>query len=399
MRPLPAQPAASARTVEPTRHVIAGRAAAFERDLTAAALGGAGWDQLLAEVRRATGRHCRLVAPDGTVLAATDDGAGLIAGSGLKAADGRGVVTRDGWRARAIAAAAGGRSIGLLLIAEPASTDALDLLRAAVTGVLIESLRRDAHPTFADGAAVVAALRVGTGDSGPALSAAAARFGLRLDRPGCGAVLAHIGSRHRAWASALGWLDRPVDRVGCLAYLVVTDAADLAGVQKRLELAVGDATVRASCGAAVLDPAGYRNSFGEADRLLATARIGGVPPTGFDDAGVLQVLLATPAPRLRWFVERHLGPVLKRPELLATLRAWLAASGSRQLVSEELHLHRNSVGYRVGKLKALLGVDPLRPDHAAVLHTALAAHDLLLGDATFQDAESRAHHADEEPSG
>jgi DNA-binding PucR family transcriptional regulator len=67
-------------------------------------------------------------------------------------------------------------------------------------------------------------------------------------------------------------------------------------------------------------------------------------------------------------------------------------------VSEELHLHRNSVGYRVGKLKALLGVDPLRPDHAAVLHTALAAHDLLLSDATYQDAESRAHHASPEPS-
>jgi DNA-binding PucR family transcriptional regulator len=212
-------------------------------------------------------------------------------------------------------------------------------------------------------------------------------------------VLAHTGSRHRAWASALGWLDRPVDRVGCLAYLVVTDADDLTAVQKRLELAVGDGTVLAACGATVLDSAGYRSSFVEADRLLATARIGGSRATGFDDAGVLQVLLATPTPRLRWFVERHLGPVLKRPELLATLRAWLAASGSRQLVSEELHLHRNSVGYRVGKLKALLGVDPLRPDHAAVLHTALAAHDLLHSDATYQDAESRAHHASEEPSG
>jgi hypothetical protein len=395
MRPLSAQPS---RPAHPGRHVSAGRAAELEREFTAAALGGAGWDELLGDVRRETGRHCRLVGPDGAVLATTDGGSGLSVGYGLNSAERRCVVARDGWRAHAIAATSGGRSIGLLLIAEPAPDDAIELLRAAVTGVLIESLRRDAHPTFANGAAVVAALRVGTGDSGPALSAAAARFGLRLDRPGCGAVLAHTGSRHRAWASALGWLDRPVDRVGSLAYLVVTDADELAGVQKRLELAVGDATVLAACGAAVLESTGYRSSFVDADRLLAVARISGRPMSGFDDAGVLQVLLAAPTPRLRWFVERHLGPVLKRPELLATLRAWLAASGSRQLVSEELHLHRNSVGYRVGKLKALLGVDPLRPDHAAVLHTALAAHDLLLSDATYQDAESRAHHASPEPS-
>lgn len=387
MRPLPA------------RHVPTGRAADFEREMTAAALGGAGWDELLGAVRRATGRHCRLLAGDGALLASTDGGAGLAPGLAPRVPDGHTLTARDGWRAHAVTAAAGGRSAGLLLIAEPVTREAVDLLRAVVTGVLIESLRREVQTPFSTGAAVVAALRVGVTDSGVGLPAAAARFGLRLDRHGCGAVLAHTGTRHRAWTSALGWLDRPVDRVGSLVYLVVADAADLTGVQDRLELAVGTGCVVAACGAAVLDPAGYRNSFAEADRLLAIARRTGRSPTAFDDAGVLQVLVATPAPRLRWFVERHLGPVLNRPELLATLRSWLASSGSRQLVSEQLHLHRNSVGYRVGKLKSLLGVDPLRPDQAAVLHTALAAHDLLLGEAACQDVESRAHHAVQKPRG
>src|ERR671937_2560876 len=195
MRPLPARPAVQERAIE------------FERALTAAALGGAGWEATLGEVWRATGRHCRLVGRDGAVLASTDGGAGLARGYPPGSLDGRAVTARDGWRAHAVAAASGGRSTGLLLIAEPVTQDAVELLRAAVTGVLIESLRRDANASFANGAAVIAGLRRGVGDSSQMLAAAAAQFGLRFDRPGCGAVLAHIGTQHRGWASALSWLD------------------------------------------------------------------------------------------------------------------------------------------------------------------------------------------------
>lgn len=349
----------------------------FERELTAAALNGTGWDGLLAAVHGATGRHCRLVGPDGAVLAATDAGAGLAARRWPVGPGGTPVTAVDGWRARAIAAEAGRRTAGLLLIAEPAAPREVDLLRAAVTGVLIESVRREGHSAFPDAAALVAGLRSGAGSPPAALAAAATRFGLRIDRPGAGAVLSHVGSRHRAWVSALNWLGRPVERVGSLAYLLVSGDSDLDAVRARLELAVEPGAVIAACGALTADPAGYRASFAEADRLLAVARGRGRGVLSFDEAGVLQVLLTTPAPRLRWFVERHLGPILDRPEMLATLRAWLAAAGSRQAVSEALHLHRNSVGYRVGKLKTLLGVDPLRPECSAVLQAALAAHDLL----------------------
>jgi len=360
------------------------RAADLDRELTAAALGGAGWAELLGRVRDVTGRHCRLVGTDGAVLAATDGGAGLHPDQARAAGAGGPLIARDGWPARAVAAASGTRTAGLLLLAEPAGPDRIELLRAAVTAVLIEAVRREAAGVarFADGSAVIAALRAGpdaAAASDAALADAAARFGIRLDRPGCGAVLGYSGTRRRAWASALGWMDRPVQRVGVRGYVVVTDGAELARLRERLELAVGAGSVRAACGAAVRDAAGYGDSFAEAERLLAVARLAGTAEIGFDAAGLLQVLLATPEPRLRWFVDRHLGPLLRRPELLVTLRAWLASSGSRRAVSEQLHLHRNSVGYRVGQLKALLGVDPLRPEHAAVLHTALAAHDLLRG--------------------
>lgn len=197
---------------------------------------------------------------------------------------------------------------------------------------------------------------------------------LRAERSGHGAVLEYDGTRHRAWSTALAWLDRPLRHDDTQAFLVVTDDADLHSVRARVQNSVGDGTVRAACGSPVSVGEDCRSSFVEAQRLLHTC---GGAVVGFQDAGLLQALLAVPLHRVDWFVQRHLGPILSRPELVETLRVWLASAGSRRVASERLHLHRNSVGYRVSQLKVRLGVDPLEPAHSAVLQTALAAYDLL----------------------
>lgn len=202
---------------------------------------------------------------------------------------------------------------------------------------------------------------------------------LRADRTGHGAVLEYDGTRQRAWATALAWLDRPLRQAEHRCWLVVSGDGDLALVRDRVRAAVGEGTVRAACGPPVAAGEDCRSSFREAQRLL---RAGHEPVVGFDDAGLLQLLLAVPPERAHWFVHRHLGPILDQPELIETLRVWLAARGSRRVAAERLHLHRNSVGYRVSRLKARLGVDPLEPRQAAVLHAALGAFDLLAADVT-----------------
>lgn len=357
---------------------------AFERELTDAALAGAGWAELLSRLAAVTGCHCRLADPSGTLLAASDDGVGLsraMAGQALAqalASETTSVTALDGWCARAVPAGSGGRVTALLLLAEPVGPWQLDFARATVTAVLIEAVRRSTAGAsrFEDGATLIAALRRGAAIDGGAF-VAAARFGLDLDAPHCAAMLQHTGTHHRTWATALAWLDRPVEQRGDVACTLVTDAADLSAVRARLELAIGAGGVLAACGAPSAGTGGYRESFDEAARLLRALERQGGTELPFAQAGLLQVLLAVPSERLAYFVERHLGPLLERPELLTTLRSWLAANGSRLVVSEQLHLHRNSIGYRVGQLKTLLGVDPLDPETSAILHTALAAHDLL----------------------
>ncbi|MER7169175.1 helix-turn-helix domain-containing protein, partial [Micromonospora sp. NPDC000207] len=294
----------------------------------------------------------------------------------------------DGWTGRAVPVGSGPRRLGVLLLAEPVTAGQLDLARSAVTALLIEGVRRESPQpcAYADAPAVLRALRGGDlSTQGEAdLVRAAGTYGWRLDQPHAVAALAYTGAQHRRWGSALNWLDRPVLAEGARAWTLVQGDVEraLTRLRTRLDRMVGPGQVRVASGHPVTGAADTHESFRAADRLLdlLVVDVGERPvELPFDQAGLAQLLLAVPDERLRWFVRRHLGPIAHRADLLATLDCWLATSGSRQAVSQRLHLHRNSVGYRVGLIKRLLGVDPLDPSTAVVLRAALAARELLAG--------------------
>ncbi|MGX4653688.1 PucR family transcriptional regulator [Micromonospora sp. SCSIO 07396] len=383
--------------------------AAFAQWLAELAFGGAGWPELLAAVAQRTGAACRLVAETGELLAdsdgtggpgrdaAPDDvrralAAGRTGGAGPPGGVPATVRCADGWTGRAVAVGAGPRRIGALLLAEPVSTGQWELATAATTALLIEAVRHESPPAAVrDAATVLRALRDGPG--GPAgasttpwmgeadLLRAGAVHGWRLDQPHAVAGIAYTGEQQRRWASALSWLDRPVLAEGRLAWTLLHGDVEreVTRLRARLDQIVGPGQVRVVAGALVTGPARTAASFRDADRLLRLLLRSSDerPELPFGQAGLAQVLLAVPDERLRWFVHRHLGPIAHRDDLLRTLDCWLATGGSRQAVSERLHLHRNSVGYRVGLIKRLLGVDPLDPQTVAVLRTALVARELL----------------------
>jgi hypothetical protein len=363
--------------------------AVLERDLTEAVLAGAPRSHVLRALARATGRHVRLLSAQGVPLATTDGGAGVpaaVADGVLADAAGPVVDTLDGLRATALPVRAGPTVAGVLLTVGPDDPHVRALAGAAVTALLIDAVRaRDGSaevPPQHTPADVVAALR--SGKVSPSVCAAAAGLGIDLQRPPAGAVLHYSGSRLRAWSTALAWLEHPVQQEARTAWTVVTGEVVLARLRSRLRLMTGDESagdhVVAASGSHPDSPTGLARSFTEAERLLGLARVQRVPLLTFGGCGVVQVLLPLPRARLEAYAEAHLGPIRQRPELMATLRAWLTERGSRQSVSEQLHLHRNSVGYRVRQIKNLLGTDPLLPAASAELHLALVALDLLAAD-------------------
>ncbi|MBO3749370.1 helix-turn-helix domain-containing protein [Streptosporangiaceae bacterium NEAU-GS5] len=94
------------------------------------------------------------------------------------------------------------------------------------------------------------------------------------------------------------------------------------------------------------------------------------------------VLLAS-APDAAMTVARTiLGGVLALPEteselLLSTLRVWFGEHGSTSAAAERLHVHRNTVRYRLRRLEDLTGRSLTRPIGVAELHLALEAVRIL----------------------
>ena len=57
-------------------------------------------------------------------------------------------------------------------------------------------------------------------------------------------------------------------------------------------------------------------------------------------------------------IPARLGTLGRHPELEATLRAFIAHKQGIMDMASELHLHRNTLGYRLNRVKALTGYDP-----------------------------------------
>ncbi|MFK0120859.1 PucR family transcriptional regulator [Streptomyces sp. NPDC090994] len=67
-----------------------------------------------------------------------------------------------------------------------------------------------------------------------------------------------------------------------------------------------------------------------------------------------------------------LRPLEERPELMATLRAYLGAACDRQVAATRLRVHPNTVLYRLRKVAELTGLNPARATDLPTLHAALA---------------------------
>ena len=131
----------------------------------------------------------------------------------------------------------------------------------------------------------------------------------------------------------------------------------------------------------VSDPSSYAQlpgALSQAERAWEAAHGSGEDLLRFGDLpGGLLGLTRTPAGAR--MAQELLAPLLRQrtsAELLASLRAYLAASGRWDAASEVLGVHRHTLRYRMRRIRDLLPGDLDDPDYRAELWIALRVHGL-----------------------
>jgi DNA-binding PucR family transcriptional regulator len=101
--------------------------------------------------------------------------------------------------------------------------------------------------------------------------------------------------------------------------------------------------------------------------VTATAEIASLP----------DLLIGLPAPVRAAYGDRVLGPLLGKDSvhtaLRTTLRAFFACDGSWTRTADALHLHVNTVHYRIRRVEEITGRDLSRLDDRLDLQAALLA--------------------------
>ncbi|QIB43055.1 PucR family transcriptional regulator [Streptomyces aureoverticillatus] len=141
-----------------------------------------------------------------------------------------------------------------------------------------------------------------------------------------------------------------------------------------------DAVPHAGVSARVKGPAELGRALVQARYALAGARNtapGAARVTAVDDLSTLEALLAGVPDDVRAaYRSSTLGPLLKESKasygmLLETLEVFLGNNGSWARTAKALHLHVNTVHYRIQRVEALTGRDLSRLDHKLDLRAAL----------------------------
>ncbi|WP_326680254.1 PucR family transcriptional regulator [Streptomyces sp. NBC_01237] len=140
------------------------------------------------------------------------------------------------------------------------------------------------------------------------------------------------------------------------------------------------APLHGGVGAVAAEPGGLRGSLAQARYAWAAAHEtapAATAPASVDDLTTLHALLAgVPLSVREVFSARTLGPLVdgdgaSQRMLLETLEVFLAHNGSWARTAEALHLHVNTVHYRVRRIETLTGRDLSRLDHKLDLRAAL----------------------------
>ncbi|GAC1579077.1 MAG: helix-turn-helix domain-containing protein [Candidatus Dormibacteria bacterium] len=154
---------------------------------------------------------------------------------------------------------------------------------------------------------------------------------------------------------------------------------------KALQRTVREGSFSLGIGNATQDIHDLPRGHDEARQSLRLARRGGTAGrvTSYRNLGAFRLLLEVQNPvALKRFVDETLGPLLRyqegrRTPLIETLEHLSNEHWNRRAASRALHLHVNSLSYRVRRIEALLGVSLEDAETRVALSIALRAQTLI----------------------
>ena len=191
-----------------------------------------------------------------------------------------------------------------------------------------------------------------------------------IARRGCAALAAGDttdGPLPRELVSACSGLGVPLLRVpGSMAF---SDLADWVARRVAADRALRRAGHDLVALATEAGPAAVRETLAEVRRAVR-------PPAAPAPESHLDLLAALPGEVRHGYRDRFLGPVRDydarhHTRLEETLDVFLACSASWNRCARRLHIHVNTLRYRMAKIGELTGRDPSRLDHLVDLHLAL----------------------------
>ncbi|MEV1240051.1 helix-turn-helix domain-containing protein [Nonomuraea sp. NPDC049750] len=160
----------------------------------------------------------------------------------------------------------------------------------------------------------------------------------------------------------------PLD--GCLAHVGEMAAATRADMSKAAGVPVWVA-------AELAPPAGVPAAAKLAEEVLEVVRLFQRPPGAYRLADVLLEYQLTRSSEATAALAGLLDPLLDNPDLLRTLKVYLDTGLDRRRSASLLHVHPNTVDYRLRRAVSLTGLDPVDPAHLQRIGAALAARRRL----------------------
>lgn len=125
------------------------------------------------------------------------------------------------------------------------------------------------------------------------------------------------------------------------------------------------------------ESAGLLRADDSARTALQMARAQGISCLTDDPAGVVRMIGSdSPEAAIASYVRDHLAPIFcqesgRRRELLDTLECWFVCFGNQRQMAQLMHLHYNTVAYRLHQLWDILPGGQPEGDARLALQTAL----------------------------